>query len=387
MVRTNFIMFMRPTLNLYMQLGPSIGPIIGGVLADKLGWRCVISCSSRRVLFLIPEQINLLVHGYRHWMLLYLHPLVSIVCLNAKASLISSSRFLPETLRSLVGNGSIPAQRWNRALLPILGRKTLSMSSERPPPKALPNPFRLFLEKDVLLILISQGILFAAFYAVTATLSTLFAVAYPFLSETEIGLCFLGVGIGGMIGTLTVGKLLDYNFNRIKQQREPKEKADADGPASDHDEDFPIEKACLQFMHIFVWAFSVAQIGYGWAVQARVNLAVPLILQFVGEFTPRFANMPSLNFDSWIFNGRRDDHEPNTPRRLIPNPGLVNHSCCTVSLFFDGSVFLLTTCRRTILCAVSWALRLFPSLTSSPTRFVLGGPTSCAAAYVLRLGL
>lgn len=143
----------------------------------------------------------------------------------------------------------------------------------------------------MLLLLLVNGTIYSAFYAVSATISTLFAVAYPFLSETDIGLCFLAVGGGGTVATVTVGKLLDYQFRALKRklQREHEDKADAEkggaGP-SEHDEDFPIEKACMQSQHIWIWAFSIACIGYGWAVQAKVNLAVPLLLQFVRKCRP-----------------------------------------------------------------------------------------------------
>lgn len=43
-------------------------------------------------------------------------------------------------------------------------------------------------------IIWQNGIIYSVFYGVTATISTLFEEAYPFLSETDIGLCFLAIG-------------------------------------------------------------------------------------------------------------------------------------------------------------------------------------------------
>lgn len=97
----------------------------------------------------------------------------------------------------------------DRALIPNVGRASLDMNSTRPPFRPLPNPFKLFKQKDVIIILVSNGNCVAAYYAITAALSSLFAVNYPFLNETEIGLCFLAPDAGGVAGTVTAGKLLD----------------------------------------------------------------------------------------------------------------------------------------------------------------------------------
>lgn len=140
-------------------------------------------------------------------------------------------------------------------------------------------------------MLLTNGILYSAFYAVSATLSSLFAEIYPFLSEAEIGLCFLGVGLGGVAGTVCSGKLLDYQFKAVKRKYDRSHANTSDPEKHDgstvrvfeQDEDFPIEQARLQAQHIWIFTFAIATIGYGWAIQRRVNLAVPIILQFISR--------------------------------------------------------------------------------------------------------
>lgn len=195
----------------------------------------------------------------------------------------------------MVGNGSIPAPRWNRAFIPIIGRRTLSASSTRPPPRPLPNPFKLFLNPDLVIILFSTAVIYSAYYSVTATLSDLFAQQYPFLSETEIGLCFLAVGGGGAVGTVLQGKVLDWQFMRVKKQWERKkaEKAQREGKdlekrssrneEEEEDEDFPIERATLASQGIWIALYAAASTGYGWAIEKGVSIAVPLIMQFIRE--------------------------------------------------------------------------------------------------------
>lgn len=221
----------------------------------------------------------------------YISPNLTIPCTHCRYTYY---RFFPETLRSLVGNGSIPPPRWNRALIPIIGRSTLEISSERPSPKPLPNPFKLFTYPDLCILLFSSAIPYCAFYAVTATLSSLFEETFPSLSESIIGVCFLGVGLGGICGTISVGKLLDRQYQYVKRrfeksiENESEKNVGIDGERTlininDH-EDFPIERARMLLQHVWICIFSVTTIGYGWAIQSKVNIAVPLILQFISEF-------------------------------------------------------------------------------------------------------
>lgn len=228
------------------------------------------------------------------------------------------TRFFPETLRTLVGDGSIPPSKWNRALIPIIGRNSVVADSETPPPKPIPNPFKLLTYPDLLIVLCNSGIIVASYYAVNATISSFFTVNYPFLTELEIGLCFLSIGAGGVAGTITGGKLLDRQYQYYKRkyelkvlQRSEKMKEATDGmqsPALLEDEDaFPIEKARLVSQQILVWIFGASVIGYGWAIQAKTNIAVPLILQFISELRKIIFEILSLFQCNHAYSRLRDD--------------------------------------------------------------------------------
>lgn len=244
--------------NLGPMVGPCIGPVVGGLLADHLGWRSIF------------------------WFLAIASACCTIIIVL----------FLPETLRSQVGNGSIPAPKWNRALIPIIGRSTLDVDSTRPPPRPLPNPFKLFKEPDLICLLFSTGTLYAAFYAVTATISSLFEEHFPWLSETQIGLCYLSVGGACVIGTVVFGKLLDFQYRRIKSSHSEKNvsvseknlegsQKDVKQSSSDEVDDFPIERARFLTQPFWVVIYSITLIGYGWTIERKTSIAVPLILQFI----------------------------------------------------------------------------------------------------------
>jgi hypothetical protein len=197
----------------------------------------------------------------------------------------STSRLFPETLRSLVGNGSIEPSPFYRPLIPVIGRasRLKYFSTERPPPRKFKNPLRLFLFPDVALLLFVNGVLYAVFYAVITTISTVFADTYPYLNETKIGLCFLGIGTAMFIGSFVTGRLTDSNYQTVKKQYIKQLEKDSEKPVdvakATKDIAFPIEKARLRSLPLLIGAFCACVIGYGWMLEAKVNIAGPLIFQ------------------------------------------------------------------------------------------------------------
>ena len=218
--------------NLGPMLAPCIAPAIGGALSQGLGWRSIF------------------------W---------SIVIMVA-VCLLCIALFLPETLRSIAGNGSIPVPRLQRAILPIVGQKATKEAFDpdsRAKPKHSVNPFVLFSYPDVIVLLTFTGLVYAVNYTITATISSAFAKIYPDLSETVLGLCYLPVGAGMILGSTMTGKMLDWQYASMKERCGDK---------------FTIEHARLRIMPFYLSLFIVCVIGWGWTIQAKAHIAVPLIL-------------------------------------------------------------------------------------------------------------
>ncbi|GJE85845.1 MFS general substrate transporter [Phanerochaete sordida] len=237
-------------------VGPCLGPVIGGALSQGLGWRAIF------------------------WFL----------CIGSALCFVVMLLILPETLRSLVGDGSIlPPPLW-RPLLPVIGRGRAGASdTERPPKRVFQNPLRIFLYPDVTILLVYNATLYAVFYGVTASISTLFSDAYPFLSETDIGLCFLAIGGGMLFGSWITGTVLDREYQRVKRTLERRAREDPEAKVRPGDvatdEVFPIEYARFRTMPAYFVVYTVCCAGYGWCLQAKVNLAGPLILQIIIGYT------------------------------------------------------------------------------------------------------
>ncbi len=239
--------------NIGPMAAPCIGPAVGGALAQHLGWRALF------------------------WFLVIM----------AAACLAGLLLVLPETLRALVGNGSIePATGASRLralayrpLLPVVGRRAAkrpATAADRAAARRVPiQPFRLLTYPDVLLSLLFTGLVYAINYTITATISSSFAVAYPFLSETAIGLCYLPTGGGMIVGSTVTGSVLDREYSRVQRDWVVARGRDPQGI------DFPKEYARLRLMPLLVAVFAACVFAWGFCIQYRAPLAVPLVLQFV----------------------------------------------------------------------------------------------------------
>ena len=164
-------------------------------------------------------------------------------------------------------------------------------SNERPPRKRFVNPLFLLFYPDVLVLLTFNGTYYTVMYGVTASLSVIFEDVYPNLTQTDIGLCFMALGGGMLIGSWLSGKLTDSYYRKvrddfIRQARSNTEK-DIDAKALEKDPAFPIEKARLQILPCIMLVYTGCVVGYGWVLQSRVTIAVPLILQFISRFISR----------------------------------------------------------------------------------------------------
>jgi MFS family permease len=170
---------------MYDRLGPAAGPIAGGLLAQTYGWQATFA---------------------------FLAVFGAII-------LIVMALFLPETLRAKVGDGSIPAKGLDRTLYSFFSerrhaKKLIPDSSkgvESLPVKtwrdAKPwTPFKLFGEKDVLLLLTFNSVGYTLFYCVITSTSTSLQATYG-LSQTALGLCFIANGAGKLFALISRSRL------------------------------------------------------------------------------------------------------------------------------------------------------------------------------------
>ncbi|KAI1121763.1 major facilitator superfamily domain-containing protein [Nemania abortiva] len=239
-------------------LGPSIGPVIGGAIAQYLGWRSIFWFLA------ITGGINLAI--------LFL--------------------FFPETCRRIVGDGSILPKKSNQTLLQLLQNRRKDQSHQVetgiPPAPDVETPKKnfawdrflsaltLLFEKELFVLSTYGGLLFAGLYAVGTAAPSLFAKYYGY-NGLEIGLIYLPLAAGSVLAVVLVGKSLNWNFQRhAKRLGLTIEK----GRHMDLSE-FPIEKARIEVL-VPPFILSVVVItGWGWTVENQVSIGVVVVLVFL----------------------------------------------------------------------------------------------------------
>lgn len=208
---------------------------------------------------------------------------------------------LPETARSVVGNGNVEATGWGKSWWSLLrGRSKIVCGSTEtntkdevvgenqreakvgPGKKAkfkMANPMaaiRILFWKDTALVLWMAGSPYAVWYAVQASIPSIYKDIYHF-NELQIGLSYLTGGFGTVSGGYLNGKLMDWNY-RVTARSIGHTINKVSG---DDLNNFPIERARARGSYYLLAIYMAALAGYGWSVQARTHEAVPLILQYV----------------------------------------------------------------------------------------------------------
>ncbi|KIM95859.1 hypothetical protein OIDMADRAFT_132862 [Oidiodendron maius Zn] len=254
--RGGFISFYQAIRNFSI----AIGPVLGGLLAGSFGFRSI---------FVFLLILSALVLG------------LIIV-------------YLPETLRSIAGNGSLRLKGIHQPLIRKFKKEPPYMVDPDEnfdlPKVALitfVKPVKLLMEKDVLTSLIFGGVVYAIWSMVTSSTTSLFKERYH-LNELLLGLAFLPNGLGTIVGSTIIGKLMnrDYAFTESEYKSFHSLPEGYKLSKKDLPDDFPIERARLRNLWWIVVVFILSTSIYGWTLAFPAftakpgSIAVPLLFQF-----------------------------------------------------------------------------------------------------------
>lgn len=157
--------------------GPSLGPVVGGLLAELTDWRWIFR----------------------------------MLALLGGACLIPMIIFFPETCRLSVGNGIYTAGKLNEPLVTVLvpsNRITPAQDADLSHRlRSVPNPFkclRILMSRHDSLLLTSNTLFYVSYSCIHASLAPLVMQHYS-LNALEAGLCYLSYGIATISSSYAVG--------------------------------------------------------------------------------------------------------------------------------------------------------------------------------------
>ncbi len=167
-------------------VAPSLGPVLGGVLAQKAGWRWIFG----------------------------------FLAISGTLSSVLIAIILPETARNIVGNGSHLATGLNKSMLTLWQEKRNDCPRERQESASVDAPTRvkpkmpsltgsisIFLCKDTAPVVLVNAFFYTAYSCLQASLSSLFINIYGY-TELEAGLIYIPFGVGCFVASLLSCKSL-----------------------------------------------------------------------------------------------------------------------------------------------------------------------------------
>ncbi|XP_044717524.1 major facilitator superfamily domain-containing protein [Hirsutella rhossiliensis] len=228
-----------------VQFAPALAPVLGGILTQFLGWRSTF------------------------WFLV----------ISAGVFLAIYLPFVPETARNIVGNGSIPPPKFNACLTSRARRRRKDQDPEssaeasQAANKAEKSKFRI---PDVGLLMLFMSLFVMANYAMLVPLQDVIRRRYRF-NDLQVGLCYIPFSVGSVIGSVAVGKLLNWNYARVARSMG----ISPDRKRGEELRHFPIERARLDLMWPWTMLAVATMAVWGWVVDSGTSLAAPLVILFL----------------------------------------------------------------------------------------------------------
>ncbi|EGV62043.1 hypothetical protein CANTEDRAFT_107261 [Yamadazyma tenuis ATCC 10573] len=294
-----------------MQLtGQAFGSIIGSGLIHSYGWRGIfVFCA-----------------------------------IGSGITLIGVIFLLPETVRSIAGNGSVrPKRVINIApillLKPFSTRLTNQVETLAPVTQlSLLSPFRILFRSHIIYVLFSPAIKFAVWSMTLTSLTLLEGDGYDY-SVLKVGYMYLPQGVTCLIGSVITGRLLDWSYKRSKKAYDEKHKhiQESESPGFNILPSriyISIIPSVLQFIGIVI---------FGWCLQFKLNIGSII----VGTCLISYSSEAALTISSTVLVDMY-------PTNASASVSLMNLTRCCISALGVGVLSKMTSSMGIGGCYTFW---------------------------------
>ncbi|KAH7134147.1 multidrug resistance protein [Dactylonectria macrodidyma] len=229
------------TIFLFTTMAPTLGPVLGGILTARLGWR---------------------------WIFWFLSILTGV-------TLLILILFLPETQRRIVADRRRSGRGiyWSLWSPRIHGGQNSSQGSDNQDSNTrtcrMPNPLTclsVLAHKGSLCTIMIGALAYVSFMTLQTSLASMAIELYD-LNYLQAGLIYLPAGVSAAVSAKLTGKFIDWNFRRAHRRFGVE---DTSIRHLHEIEGFPIEETRLQGAYVVTVLSAVATAGYGLHISAML---------------------------------------------------------------------------------------------------------------------
>ncbi|KAG8810312.1 hypothetical protein FRC17_002981 [Serendipita sp. 399] len=265
-------------------LGPSIGPLIGGVLTQAFTWRATFYflAAIGGVVFL--SIIFLFKDTFRQER--------SLTYQSAKRHTVrrmKERRRKAEEMEEVKGDKKGKEDKMEKGVAPqpkneVSPVSTAEGSTEVKVTLVDLNPFKpiwsVMKRRNNLCILIPSAILFAVQYSVCFTTARTFAIPPYNYNPLRIGLVLLSFGLGNVFGSVLGGKWSDLKLRELKNANEGKGWAEMR----------------LSSTKVVMILLPPSILAFGWTCEKHTHIVGPIITLFISGFAVLFIYSSTLAY-------------------------------------------------------------------------------------------
>lgn len=232
------------------QLGPTLGPLFGGTIVTRLGWRWIYWILA--IICIIPTAV-----GFFFLRETY----VPVLLAQRKQQLLQKQD--PSTSTSTSTTDAAYTSDHRKIRYRFEGEDTRPLTQKLG--ASMKRPLTIFIQPIVFTMSLYQAIIFATTYSIYTNMQSIFSSSpYDFTSE-QIGLLYLAPGLGFLSSVWFLVPKIDTVYNHLTEKNNGK----------------AIPEYRLPLANAGSILIPAGLFWFGWSIESRLQFLIPLSATFI----------------------------------------------------------------------------------------------------------